>query len=147
LKISVMAIMRWDPFRELDRFFDEDWGLVPMIRGGLRMAAPRIDVYQNENEVVAEVEVPAGIDPEKVHVSVEGDVLTVKGAVDESHEERNKNYYRREIRKGSFERSVMLPTTVKADRAEAVAEKGILKIILPKSEEAKAKTVEVKVKK
>ena len=145
-----MPLIRLDPFRELDRFFDGDWGVVPMMRGGLHMMHfPRMDVYQTDNDVVVEIQVPAGIDPEKVDISIEGDTLTARGSVEEerSEEDKEKNYFRKEIRKGSFERSVMLPAAVKADLANAVFEKGILKVTIPKAEEEKVKKVEVKVKK
>lgn len=127
--------------------FDEDWGLVPMMKSGTAMRMPAIDVSQTDKDVVVELEVPAGIDPEKVDISLEGDMLTARGHAEEEHEEKNKNYHRKEIRRGSFERSVILPAKVKADMADAMCEKGILKITIPKVEPEQAKKVQVKIKK
>lgn len=142
-----MAIMRWDPFHEFDRMFNEDWGLVPMMRGGHPLKLPALDVSQTEKDVVVELEIPAGVDPEKVDIAIEGEMLTAKGASEATEETKDKNYYRREIRRGSFERSVMLPAPVNADQAEAVYEKGIMKITIPKVAEEKAKRVSVRMKK
>jgi len=137
--------MRWDPFRDFDRFFgDEDWGFVPMVRGA--MSGVPVDISETEHEVMAEIALPAGIDPQKVDISVEGDVLTVRGSSEAVDEAKQKDYYRREIRRGSFERSVRLPTVVKADQAQAVYENGVLKITLPKTEESKPKKIQVQVK-
>jgi HSP20 family protein len=95
--------------------------------------------------VVVETQLP-GIDPDKVEISVENDVLTVSGSTDEKKEVKREDYYRKEIREGSFSRSVILPMGVKAGEAEAKYDKGILKITLPKAEEAKPKKIAVKVK-
>lgn len=141
-----MALIRWDPFHEFDRMFDEDWGLVPMMKSGRAMQIPALDVSQTDKDVVVELEVPAGIDPEKVDIAIEGDILTARGSAEEEHEEKNKHYHRKEIRRGSFERSVMLPAKVKADAAEAMCEKGILKITTPKVEPEQAQKISVKMK-
>lgn len=144
-----MALIRWDPFHELDRMFDEDWGLVPMTKYVNRtLWSPAIDVSQTDKDVIVEVAIPAGIDPEKVDISIEGDILTARGDTGEIEKEQNeKHYHRREIRRESFERPVMLPAKVKADAAEAVCEKGILKITVPKVKPEQAKKVSVKMKK
>lgn len=131
-------IMRWSPMRDLDRFFDEDfWSGADF--------APAVDVYQDKDNVIVETNL-AGVDPEKVEISVENDVLTISGRTEEKKEVKREDYYRKEIREGSFSRSVILPMSVKADMAEAHAEKGILKITLPKAEEVKPKKIAVKMK-
>lgn len=141
-----MALIRWDPFRDIDRFLsDDDWGLVPMVRR--TFADFPVDVYQTENEVTVELGVPSGIDPEKIDISVVGDTLTARTSAEDVEEKKAKNYFRREIRRGTFERSILLPAIVKADQAKASYEQGILKIVLPKAEEARVKKIEVKVKK
>jgi len=117
------------------------------MKSGRAMQIPAIDVSQTDKDVMVELEVPAGIDPEKIDITIEGDMLTARGSVEEEHEEKNKHYHRKEIRRGSFERSVMLPAKVKTDAAEAVCEKGILKITIPKVEPEQAKRVNVKMKK
>jgi HSP20 family protein len=108
---------------------------------------PAVDVYQTEKEVVAELEVPAGIDPEKIEVIVEDNTLTVRGATEEKKEEKERNYYRKEMRHGSFERTILLPSKVNEKKTNAHCEKGILKIVMPKLEEARKQKVQVTVKK
>ena len=76
-----------------------------------------------------------GIDPDKVNISIEHDVLTIKGESEKKSEVDDKNYYRKEIRRGSFYRSVPLPAHVIGDKASAVAEDGVLKISIPKAPE------------
>jgi HSP20 family protein len=121
---------------EIDRFFDEGWG---------ETFVPAMNVYQDKDNVIVETSLP-GIDPDKVDISIENDVLTISGKTEEKQEIRRENYYRKEIREGSFSRSVILPMGVKGDQAEANYEKGVLKITLPKAEEAKPKKIAIKAK-
>jgi len=135
-----MAIIPWKPFDELDRFFsDEDWFLPVLPRF---QAGPVMDVYETDKNVVAEVSLP-GVDPKKVDVSVKNGVLRVSGGSEEKTEEKKKGYWRKEIRKGSFERAIRLSSEVQEDKVDATYEKGVLKIIIPKT---KAKAAEKKVK-
>ncbi len=135
-----MAIIPWRPFDELDRFFfDEDWFLPVLPKFSI---VPAMDIYETDKDVVAEVNLP-GIDPKKIDISVKDRVLRVSGSSEEKTEEKKKGYWRREIRKGSFERAISLPSDVQEDKVDAVYEKGVLKIVIPK---AKSKTAEKKVK-
>ncbi len=141
-----MALIKWEPFRDLDRFFEEeDLDVFPIIpfRG---IKVPEVDVYQTDKDVVVEMPL-AGVKPEDVDISIEEDILTVKGESKEEKEEKKRNYYRKEIRRGAFERSITLPTEVKAERAKAEFKDGMLKITLPKVKTEKAKKIQVKVKK
>lgn len=131
------GLIRWSPMWDIDKFFSEDWGDVDF--------APAMDVRQEGDNVIVETSLP-GIDPDKVDVSVENDVLTVSGKTEEKKEVKREDYYRKEIREGSFSRSVILPMGVKAGEAEAKYDKGILKITLPKAEEAKPKKIAIKAK-
>ena len=127
-----MSLIPWRPFSDLDKFFgDDDW-LLPVFPR-MDMTKPAMDVKETDKEVIAEVEVP-GFDPEKVDVSVEDGVLKVRGSMDEKKEEKEKGYWRKEIRKGSFERMVRLPVAVKENAVEATYDKGVLKIVMPKAE-------------
>lgn len=141
-----MALVPENPFRDLDNFFNEDLDVMPMVpfRGN---RLPEVDVYQTDKNVVAEVSL-AGFKPEEIDISVEGNVLNIKGEKEEKKEQgkKGKEYYRKEIRKGSFERAVRLPVEVKGEKAEAEFNEGILKITLPKAEEKKAKKIQVKSK-
>ncbi|MFA5993381.1 MAG: Hsp20/alpha crystallin family protein [Parcubacteria group bacterium] len=135
------GIINWSPnfpFRDFDKIFDEGiWEGVDF--------TPAIDVYQDKNNVIVEAPL-AGVDPEKVDITIENDVLTISGKTEEKEEVKRENYYRKEVRKGSFSRSVILPMSVKADQAEAHSEKGILKVTIPKAEEVKPKKIAVKIK-
>jgi len=131
-------LMHWSPMRDLNRFFDEDmWVDVDFV--------PAVDVYQDKDNVIVETPLP-GIDPEKVDITVENDVLTISGRTEEKKEVKREDYYRKEVREGSFSRSVILPMAVRADMAEASSEKGVLKITLPKAEEVKPKKIAIKTK-
>ena len=140
-----MALIPWKPFSDLDRFFeDDDWFLPVIPRWGAMK--PAMDVYETEKDVIAEVSIP-DFDPEKVEISVEDDVLKVSGKMDEKKEEKDKGYWRKEIRKGSFERMVRLPVAVKKDAMDATYEKGVLKITMPKAEAKPTSKVKIKIKK
>jgi HSP20 family protein len=130
----------WDPFEEMDQALD-----FPTSRG-MRAFIPAMDVYQDKDNVYVETAL-AGVDPEKVEVSIENDVLTIKGTTEKKSEVEDKAYYRKEVQQGSFYRSVALPTHVVGGEANAEYKDGILKISVPKAEEVKPKTIQVKVNK
>lgn len=130
------GLITWDPFREFSRVWDDDLMGANFV--------PSADVYQDKDNVIVEMDVP-GIDADKLDISLENDVLTVSGSREEKNEVKREDYYRKEIRSGSFARSVILPMTVKNNEAKAEFKKGILKITLPKAEEVKPKKIAVKV--
>ena len=139
-----MSLVPWKPFSDLDKFFgDDDW-LLPVFPR-MELTKPAMDVKETDKEVIAEVEIP-GFDPEKVDVSVKDGVLRVKGSMDEKKEEKEKGYWRKEIRTGSFERTVRLPVAVKETAVEAIYEKGLLKIVMPKAETKPISKVKIQVK-
>jgi HSP20 family protein len=135
-----MPIIRWHPFRDLERFFDEEF--VPMIP--LRWSDAVADIYEEGDNVIVEMPL-AGVEVDKLDISVEDGRLTVRGSVEEKKEVKEDRYWRKEIRRGAFERSVALPVEVEGEKAEATYEKGILKVTLPKSERVKPKKVKVRV--
>mgnify|MGYP003395814286 FL=1 len=136
-------IIKWapflEPFEDMDKMFEN---LMPA-RSGLTGYMPAVDVYQDKDNVYVETQL-AGIDPEKVDISIENDVLTIKGESEKKSEVEDKNYYRKEIRRGSFYRSVPLPSHVMGEKASAEAVNGILKIAVPKAPEAKPKMIKIK---
>ncbi len=136
----MVKLIRRDPFRDL--FDDDFFGFVPEVR---RNMEPSMNVYQTEKDLVVEMYVP-NIDPAKINVSVEEGVLKIEGSTEEEKEEKGKEYYRKEIRSGSFARAISLPVEVKEDAIEANVEKGMLKIVMPKAEIKPPKKVEIKVK-
>jgi HSP20 family protein len=145
-------LTRWEPAREMmtlreamDRLFDDAFTRPLSVRDGWSMATPAIDMYQTDNEVVVKASIP-GMKAEEVQINVTGDILTLKGDIKQENEQKDRSWHIREQRFGSFERSVVLPTDVKSDKAEAVFENGILTITLPKADEVKPKTINIKAK-
>lgn len=143
-----MSLIKWTPFisdrfEEMDKMFNE---FVPALRQDQIGFTPAIDMYEDRDNVIVETQL-AGIDPEKVDISIENDVLTIKGESEKKSEVEDKNYYRKEIRRGSFYRSVPLPAKVDGDKASAFVEDGILKIAVPKASESKPKTIKIQTKK
>ena len=148
-------LIRWDPFREMvslrdamDRLFEESFvrpfGGWPLLGGEARTLA--LDIYETDDDLVVEASLP-GISPDEVDISVVGNTLTIKGEHEEEAEKGEKGkYHCRERRYGAFQRTISLPVEVNANKAEAVFKDGILKLTLPKVEEAKPKRIEVKVK-
>ena len=135
-----MAIVKWEPFGELDRFFD-DFPAPGFGKMGWDMA---VDLYEDGDNIVAEMSVP-GVDAEHLDVTVEGNYLRVCGTREEEKEHKDKQFYSKEIRRGSFERAVRLPSEVNEDAVQADYKDGLLKVTLPKREDKKRGKVKVNV--
>ncbi len=146
-------LIRWEPEREMmtlreamDRLFDDAFTCPLGPRDGWHgSGVPVIDMYQTDNDVVVKATLP-GMKADDVQINITGDVLSIKGEMKEKNETKEKNYHIREQHWGAFERSVMLPTSIVSDKAQAEFEDGILTITLPKAEEVKPKIVNVKAK-
>ncbi|HMB22241.1 MAG: Hsp20/alpha crystallin family protein [Chloroflexota bacterium] len=144
-------LTRWEPVREMmtlreamDRLFDDAFTRPVNLRDG-GWSSPAVDMYQTDDEVVVKAALP-GFKADEVQINVTGDVLTLRGEMKHEEEKNDKAWHIREQRWGSFERSIALPTDVKADKAAADFENGILTITLPKAEEVKPRTISVKAK-
>lgn len=138
-----MSLIKWTPF--LSEFDDMDKmmeSMLPAVRGNQFGFTPAVDMYEDKDNIIIETQL-GGIDPEKVDISIENNVLSIKGESEKKSEVEDKNYYRKEIRRGSFYRSIPLPTKVDGDQASAVNEDGILKITVPKAAEIKPKTIKI----
>lgn len=140
-----MSLIKWDPFRELNTFpgrigtfLGKDW------ENAMSTTAwnPSVDIFENDNDVVVKVELP-GMDPKAIDVRLEDNVLMLKGERRFEKETKEENYHRVEREYGNFSRAFSLPTAVKEDKVIAEYKDGILKIILPKKEEAKPKAIKV----
>lgn len=112
---------------------------------GTSFWTPAVDVAENENEVQVKVELP-GISKDDVKITMQENILTIRGEKKQENETKNSEYRRVERSYGSFQRSFTLPTSVKHDEIEASYKDGILTVTLPKAEEAKPKQIDVKVK-
>ena len=139
-----MSLIKWSPMIEPWSDFDKLLDL-PANWGNLTNFTPAIDIWEDENNVYMETPLP-GIDPDKMSISIENDILTIEGSQEKKTEIDEKNYYRNEVRSGSFHRAVALPASVKSDSASASYQNGILTVTVPKEEKAKPKKVKIDVK-
>ncbi len=152
----------WRPFeslrQEIDRVFDEfDGGFWRPFRSSLFDTAPfrraeaalgampAVDVSETDKAYEITAELP-GMDEKNVEVKVANGVLSIKGEKQEEKEEKKKDYYKRERKFGSFERSFQVPDGVDTDKIEAGFKKGVLSVTLPKSVEAQKAEKKITVK-
>jgi HSP20 family protein len=144
-------LVRWDPFGEMwslrqamDRLFEDafvrPWGATPQGEGGVSALA--LDMYETGDDLVVTASVP-GVRPEDIDITIQGDVLTIKGQSESEQKTDQTNYHLHERRYGRFFRQVALPHAVKSDSADASFENGILRLRLPKAEEAKERKIQV----
>jgi len=150
------TIIRWDPFEEagtlrrvVDRLFDDVLlgARAPRTaQNSLPVAAwePAVEMYETGDEVIVRAEMP-NVDPSKVDVTVTGDAITIKGSVRQEEEKKDRSYYRRELRYGSYVRTLPLPAEVNGGDAKATYRDGVLELKIPKSERAKPTSVKVQV--
>ena len=130
----------------MDRLFDESF-LRPFGDGGWTQAsAPAVDVCETNDKVMVTASIP-GMKPEDIKITVIGDQLQLSGEMKEDNDRDEGTYHVRERRFGNFSRSIYLPTPVVSDKAEAIFENGVLKLTLPKAEEARPKAIKVNLKK
>lgn len=104
-----------------------------------------IDVYQTPDKIVVKSTI-AGVKPEDIDISINNDMLTIRGKREEEREIKEEHYLYKECYWGSFSRSVILPVEVEADKIEACLENGILTITLPKAKNAQHISIKVKEK-
>lgn len=143
-------LARFDPWREMDnmrreieRLFDESLFRREFPFLDKEVAAMPLDIYEEGNNILVKASIP-GLKPEDIKIEVRGDVLRIYGEAKKEEEKKERNYHLREHRYTRFERSVVLPSEVLTDKAEAVFENGVLTLTLPKSEVAKAKAIPIK---
>lgn len=140
-----MALIPWDPFHSfirMPRFFDEidkwEWPELPELARGL-------NVYETKDAVVVEAALP-GIPSEDIEVLCDKGVVTIRGESKEKEEERTKRKYYREEKTSRFDYRTALPVSCNEAKASAEFTDGVVKVTIPKAEEAKAKPVKVKVR-
>jgi Molecular chaperone (small heat shock protein) len=147
-----MGIVRFDPFREMDRLQNEvnrlfeGYTSMPGDRSssGLsnRLWSPAVDVAENENEIILRAEIP-GMKQDDIDIELTGDTLTLRGERKFENEERKENFVRVERSYGRFQRSFTLGVPVQHEKVSATYRDGLLEIHLPKSEETKPRKVQV----
>jgi HSP20 family protein len=146
-----MAIARWDPLdaflgaqEDLNRMFRRTWLRNADEQGVAEGAkwAPAVDIYETGDSLVVEAELP-GVDPKDIDVTIDDRVLTVRGERTHEKEVTDENYYRVERAYGLFHRSVKLPADAAADKVKATYDAGVLRVMVPKTEPKKPKSVPV----
>ena len=145
-----MAVVRWDPFRDLGMLQDRMNRLFDDAGRGWRSDepaattswSPSVDIFETEGEIVVKSELP-GIDRKDITLHLENNVLTLRGERKFEKETKEENYHRIERSYGNFSRSFSIPATVDEEKIRADYKDGVLKIVLPKKEQAKAKQIKI----
>jgi HSP20 family protein len=143
-----MVLRRWDPFQELRQMqenMDRLWhsfGTGGGETGNVENWAIPLDVVQQGDNFIVKASVP-GVNPEDIDVSIENDVLTIRGQTKEEREHQEGNYLMRERRAGSFYRALRLPDTVDSEKAQPHYEHGVLSITFPRLESKQARRLQI----
>jgi HSP20 family protein len=144
-----MAVVRWEPFRELAALQNEmsRWmsglsGPTGAGNGSSSSWLPAVDVWETEKELVLSFDLP-GVDEDKIAIELDDSVLTVSGERERTDEHSSEHFYRFERRYGQFARSVTLPSGVNEDDVKADFKNGVLEIRVPKPEEPKPRRIEI----
>lgn len=145
-----MALIKWEPLREIEDVFDRyaralgrtsDRGQELITAGDW---SPRVDISETDSEFVIKAEIPE-VSKENIKVSMDNGVLTIRGERKQEKEEKGKKFHRVERYYGSFVRSFTLPDNVDEARVKATFKDGMLNLQIPKTAEAKPKSIEVNV--
>lgn len=143
-----MALVRWEPFRELaalqnemSRWTGQFSGTTPG-NGSSSTWLPAVDVWETDDELVLSFDLP-GISEDEIAVELDDNVLTVSGSRERTSEHSNERFYRFERRFGTFSRSVTLPQGVQEDAIQASYGNGVLEVRVPKPEEPKPKRIQI----
>ena len=146
-------LIPWEPFRDMldiETIFDPFFGsglsrLRPKLGlFGPKFWSPAVEVYDEKDQLVVKAELP-GIDKKDIKVSVDGNVLSIKGETRRAKEVNEKGYYYSERAYGGFYRTLPLPVAVQKEKVKASYKDGILTIELPKSEEALSKETDIQI--
>ena len=137
------------PFHEMDRIFESffpDWMRTSPLWGSVAspmdVMRPRVDIVDRDEEVLVRAELP-GVTRENLEVSLNGSHVTIKASTAHEEKEEKGDYYRAEISRGSYSRTIALPAEVDGDRAKATFKNGVLELALPKIEKAKRHSIKV----
>ena len=148
----LMPARRFTPFEEMDQllesFFPRSW-VHPLRRewpnfneARSAVRAPRIDVINRDEDILVRAEVP-GVNKDDLDISLTENTITIQGSSDRQEKEEKGNYYRCEISRGTFSRSVVLPSDVDEEKVKAVFKDGMLEVTLPKVEKSKRRSIQI----
>ena len=130
-----MSLVKWEPFRMFEEF-----PLLPLTP--FRPVDFAVDVYEEKTNVIAEINLP-GMKLEDISVTFENGNLKVAAKREEEKETTTKGFFMKEIKRGTFERIITLPTNVKTEKTEAHYTNGVLRIVMPMIEAPKVEKVKV----
>jgi len=143
-------VTRWDPFQDvlslreaMNQLMEESFVRPAAAQGGKNFV-PALDLSETGEGYLVEAALP-GVKPEDVEITVENNVLTIKGETRQETDSKDRNFHRLERRFGSFQRTIGLPTSVKADAIHASLTNGVLRLEIPKAEEVKPRKISVNV--
>ncbi|MCX8213538.1 MAG: Hsp20/alpha crystallin family protein [SAR202 cluster bacterium] len=142
-----MVLQRWAPFTDARRFeyaLNRLWRDSDVRNGESASWRLPLDVAQDADNIVVKATIP-GFKPEDIKAGIENKVLTINAETPSEAQGEETEYLLRERRTGSYQRSIRLPDTVDADKAESTYDNGVLTITVPKQEEKKARQIEIKV--
>jgi HSP20 family protein len=145
-----MSVLRWDPFQDLLSLQDEMNRVFNRAAGrstdtssqAARAWAPALDIAERKDAYLVTVELP-GVNPDDINITLENNLLTIQGERRQASESAGQQFHRIERAYGSFRRSVSLPSTVQADAIQASHDNGLLRLVVPKAEEAKPKKIAI----
>jgi HSP20 family protein len=140
-------------FRELEKrledVFSDNWGFPSRWElsewsrlSKLKLTAPKVDIVDRDDDIVVRADVP-GVNKDNLDVSFTDNTITIKGSISEAKKEETGDYFRNETMKGSFFRTLYLPSEVDGSKAESTFKDGVLEVVVPKLE--KARRIKVKV--
>ena len=143
-----MTLLRYDPFRQLNRLQEELNRWVDDRSVGTQGESvgwmPAADIYEDSEGVLLKFDLPE-VDAKDVDIRLEDGVLTLRGQRKLERDDKRSNYHRIECSYGAFTRSFSLPATLDFDKVKAESKNGVLRIFLPKRAEAKPRSIQVKV--
>ena len=131
--------------RNINRLFDFDWDLDRDLDLFGGVSGPSVDLVENDDTFVVRCDLP-GVEKDNLDITVSGNALTIKGEKQDSSEQKDGRYYRRESWSGSFQRTITVPETVDPNAINAEMKNGVLTLTLPKKEDVKPRQITVDVK-
>jgi HSP20 family protein len=142
------------PFEEMDRMFDDyfsrgllspfrfEWPFQHKLAAPFEGKAPRVDLVERDDDILIKAELP-GVDKRDLEISLTSTTVSIKGTTHHEEKEEKGDYYRSEISRGSYSRTLALPVEVDEEKAKATLKDGVLELTLPKAEKAKKRTVKI----
>lgn len=131
-----MKYLQWKPLTELEEALEH----FPSFSKGWDFD---VDMYEDNGNVIVEMHV-SGVKPENIDIEVNENILRIAGSREQEKEKEGKHFFHKEINRGAFERTLLLPVDIQADSAQATFEHGVLKIVLQKEKTQHAHKIKIK---